>query len=150
MATYTADVDWALAEGDDFAAGRYGRAHTVTFDGGVTIPASASPHVVGKWASAEAVDPEEMLVAALSSCHLLSFLHVARLAGHTVAAYRDRAEGVMEEIAPGRHAVTRVVLHPEIAWSGAGPEAAAIDRLHHAAHEACFIANSVRTEVTVA
>jgi organic hydroperoxide reductase OsmC/OhrA len=79
----------------------------VSFDGGVTIPASASPHVVGNWAVDAAVDPEEMLVAALSSCHMLSFLHVARLAGFAVAAYQDHAEGRMEEIAPGRQAVTR-------------------------------------------
>jgi organic hydroperoxide reductase OsmC/OhrA len=150
MATYTAEVRWTLAEGDDFATGRYSRGHAIAFDGGVSVPASASAHVVGRWAVAEAVDPEEMLVAALSSCHMLSFLHAARLGGYAVASYDDRAEGVMEEIAPGRRAVTRVVLRPEIAWAGAAPDAAELDRLHHAAHEACFIANSVRTEVTVA
>lgn len=150
MATYTAEIRWALAEGDDFPSGRYSRGHSVRFDGGVTIPGSASPHVVGPWAMVEAVDPEEMLVAALSTCHMLTFLNVVRRAGLGITAYRDHAEGVMEAIAPGRQAVTRVVLHPEITWSGEPPDAEALARLHHAAHEACFIANSVRTAVTVA
>ncbi|SFG25975.1 OsmC family protein [Methylobacterium gossipiicola] len=150
MASYSADVSWRLAEGEDFALGRYSRGHTIAFDGGITLPGSASPHVVGKWAVAEAVDPEEMLVAALSGCHMLSFLHVARLAGLHVVAYRDHAEGTMAEIAPGRQAVTRVVLNPRIVWSGETPDAERLARLHHAAHEACFIANSVTTEVVVA
>lgn len=150
MATYTADVRWALAAGEDFSAGRYSRGHTVRFDGGVELAGSASPHVVGKWAVAAAVDPEEMLVAALSSCHMLSFLHVARLAGFGVGAYRDRAEGAMAEIAPGRQAVTRVVLHPAIDWAGSAPDADRLAALHAEAHAACFIANSVRAEVIVA
>jgi organic hydroperoxide reductase OsmC/OhrA len=150
MATYTADVDWALKHGEDFRNGRYSRGHTVRFDGGVVVPASASPHVVGKWAVEAAVDPEEMLVAALSNCHMLSFLHVARMAGFAVAAYRDHAEGTMEEIAPGRQAITRVVLHPEIVWTGPAPDETALARMHHEAHEVCFIANSVKTQVAVA
>ncbi|HEX4261463.1 MAG TPA: OsmC family peroxiredoxin, partial [Acetobacteraceae bacterium] len=88
MATYTADVNWMLRKGDDFLSGRYSRGHTVSFDGGTVVPASASPHVVGKWAVEAAVDPEEMLVAALCNCHMLSILHLARLAGFTVVAYR--------------------------------------------------------------
>ena len=107
MATYTADVNWTLEEGEDFLRGRYSRGHTVSFDGGVEVAASASPHVVGKWAVGEAVDPEEMLVAALASCHMLSFLHVAREAGFTVAGYRDHAEGVMTKIAPGSRPLQR-------------------------------------------
>jgi len=149
MARYRADVAWTLAEGEDFAAGRYSRAHSLSFDGGVTVPGSASPHVVGKWASAEAVDPEEMLVAALSSCHMLTFLHKARLAGFTVAAYRDAAEGVMEAVGEGRMAVTRVVLRPQVDYVGAAPDQAARDALHRAAHEECFIANSVKTEIVI-
>lgn len=150
MAAYTADVSWALRDGEDFLKGRYSRGHTVAFDGGTVVPASASPHVVGKWAVAAAVDPEEMLVAALSDCHMLTFLHVARLAGFVVAAYRDHAEGTMAEIAPGRQAVTKVVLRPQIEWRGDGPDQAKLEQLHHQAHEACFIANSVKTVVTVA
>ncbi|GAB6843155.1 organic hydroperoxide reductase OsmC/OhrA [Methylorubrum rhodinum] len=150
MARHVAEVDWSLRAGEDFAAGRYGRGHTLRFDGGIVMPGSASPHVVGKWADPAAVDPEEMLVAALSACHMLSFLHVARLAGFGVSAYRDRAEGTMAEIAPGRQAVTRVVLHPAIDWTGAAPDADRLAALHAEAHAVCFIANSVRAEIIIA
>jgi organic hydroperoxide reductase OsmC/OhrA len=149
MAKYVASVSWALKDGEDFAKGRYSRAHTISFDGGLTVPASASPHVVGKWADAAAVDPEEMFVAALSNCHMLTFLHKARLAGFVASAYADDAEGIMEEIAPGRMAVTKVVLRPRIDWQGSQPSADELERLHHAAHEECFIANSVKTDVRV-
>jgi organic hydroperoxide reductase OsmC/OhrA len=148
MATHTADISWTLQSGEDFLKGRYSRGHTVSFDGGTVIPASASPHVVGKWAVEAAIDPEEMLVAALSNCHMMSFLHIARLAGFTVTAYRDHAEGVLEDIAPGRQAVTKVVLDPQIEWSGLVPDDVELDRMHHEAHKICFIANSVKTEVT--
>src|SRR5271163_1255924 len=117
MATYSADINWKLASGEDFRNGRYSRGHTISFDGGTVVPASASPHVVGKWAVAAAVDPEEMLVAALSNCHMLSFLHVARLAGFTITAYSDKAEGVMESIAPVKQAMTKVALHLKIEWN---------------------------------
>ena len=89
MATHVAEIKWAAKEsGEDFLKGRFSRAHTISFDGGTEVPASASPHVVGKWAVEAAVDPEEMLVAALSSCHMLSFLHLARLAGFAVRSLR--------------------------------------------------------------
>ncbi len=149
MATHTADIHWKLASGEDFLKGRYSRGHTLSFDGGTVVAGSASPHVVGKWAVEAAVDPEEMLVAALSACHMLTFLHIARLAGFTVTEYRDHAEGVLEGIAPGRHAVTNVVLHPQIEWIGEAPDRAKLDEMHHEAHEVCFIANSVKTKVTV-
>ena len=105
--------------------------------------------MVGKWAVEAAVDPEEMLVASLSSCHMLSFLHLARLAGFIVTAYEDHAEGTTAEIAPGRLAVTKVTLRPKIDWAGPAPQKDELDRLHHQAHDICFIANSVRTQVTV-
>jgi organic hydroperoxide reductase OsmC/OhrA len=149
MAKYVASVLWTLKDGEDFAKGRYSRGHSLSFDGGVEVPASASPHVVGKWAVEAAVDPEEMLVAALSNCHMLTFLHRARLAGFTATRYADEAEGVMGEVAPGRLAVTRVTLRPAIAWEGAAPSEAELERLHHEAHEECYIANSVKTEVVV-
>jgi len=150
MGVYIADVEWALQPGEDFLRGRYSRGHVIRFDGGTTVPASASPHVVGKWAVEAAVDPEEMLVAALSNCHMLTFLHVARLAGFTAVSYRDHAEGGVEEIAPGKLAVTKVVLHPNIEWHGAVPDAAKLAEMHHEAHEGCYIANSVKTVVRVA
>jgi len=149
MARHVASCSWRLGEGEDFAAGRYSRRHELRFDGGAVLDASASPQVVGRWAAPAAVDPEELLVAALSSCHMLSFLHAARLAGFVAGAYADQACGWMEENDSGRLAVTRVELRPHVAWRGPAPDAAALARLHHQAHEACFIANSVRTEVTV-
>jgi organic hydroperoxide reductase OsmC/OhrA len=149
MTTYTAEIKWTASEGEEFLKGRFSRAHTVSFDGGTVVPGSASPHIVGKWAVEAAVDPEEMLVAALSSCHMLSFLHLARLAGFAVATYDDHAEGVLEEIAPGRQAVTKVAQRPKIEWAGAAPKKEELDRLHHEAHQICFIANSVKTQVTV-
>lgn len=149
MATYRATVEWTLQEDEDaFLKGRYGRGHTVSFAEHV-VPATASRHVVGKWAAPGAVDPEEMLVASLSNCHMLTFLHVARLRGFVVTRYRDAAEGVMERNAEGRMAVTRVTLRPEITYAGKRPTDSERDAMHHEAHEECFIANSVKTEVTV-
>jgi organic hydroperoxide reductase OsmC/OhrA len=150
MATYRASVDWTLAEGEDFVAGRYSRGHSVVFEGGHAAPGTASSHVVGnKWSVAGAVDPEQMLVGSISACHLLSFLHVARNAGLTVTRYRDHAAGVMEKNGDGRLAVTRVTLRPQIDFVGGPPSAEVLDRLHHEAHETCFIANSVKTEIVV-
>jgi organic hydroperoxide reductase OsmC/OhrA len=150
MAHYRATVDFTLEDGADFAAGRYSRGHTVSFEDGPQVPGTASHHVVGrKWAAPGAVDPEQMLVGSISTCHMLTFLHMARLAGFVVTRYRDEAEGVMEKNAQGRVAVTRVTLHPEITYAGRRPTPEERDRLHHEAHEECFIANSVTTEITV-
>jgi organic hydroperoxide reductase OsmC/OhrA len=150
MATHVAEIKWAAKEsGEEFLKGRFSRAHTISFDGGTEIPASASPQVVGKWAVEAAVDPEEMLVASLSSCHMLSFLHLARMAGFIVKTYEDHAEGTTAEIAPGRLAVTQVRLRPKIEWASAAPSKEAVDRLNYQAHEICFIANSVKTQVTM-
>ncbi len=148
MAEYRASIDWSLEDGGDFAKGRYSRAHSVKFAEHV-VPGTASHHVVGKWAAKGAVDPEEMLVASLSTCHMLTFLHVARLAGFIITRYRDEPVGVMEKNAEGRMAVTRVTLHPEITYEGRRPSDAERDHLHHDAHDECFIANSVKTEVSV-
>src|SRR5258707_15713257 len=115
MATHIAEIQWAAKEsGEDFLKGRFSRAHTVSFDGGTQVPASASPHVVGKWAVEAAVDPEEMLVASLSSCHMLSVLHLARMAGFTVTAHEEHPEAVTERIAPGPLAMTKVKRPPKI------------------------------------
>ena len=151
MARYRATCDWTLAQpGEDFLSGRYGRGHTIVFGSGVRVPGTASAQVVGnKWAAADSVDPEEMLVASLSQCHMLTFLHKAREAGFIVLRYRDEAEGLMEKFDGDRMMVTRVTLRPEIIYQGRGPNQAQRDALHHAAHDACFIANSVKTEVVV-
>ena len=150
MSVHRATVDWALGEGD-FAKGRYSRLHTIGFEGGISIPGSASPAVVpAPWSSGEAVDPEAAFTAALSACHMLTFLDIARRAGFAITAYRDEAEGTLARVARGKLAVTRVVLRPVIAWAGEQrPTPEELDALHHQAHELCFIANSVTTEVVV-
>lgn len=148
MATYNAETLWQR-QGEDFTAGHYSRRHLLRFDGGAEVPGSSSPHVVPlPWSDPAGVDPEEAFVSALSSCHMLWFLSLAAARGYCVDRYHDRASGVMQRDARGRMAMTRVTLRPEVAFSGARkPDRAALDALHHAAHEACFIANSVRTEV---
>ncbi len=150
MSTYTATLTWM--RGDDvFSDGKYSRAHEIAFDGGITVPASASPHVVRVPLSREdAVDPEEMFVAALASCHMLFFLDFARRAGFVVDAYNDQAEGLMGKDERGRIAITQVRLNPVVLWGGARePAPEEIRELHHKAHDACFIANSFRGDVAI-
>ncbi len=148
MAEYVVDVRWAL-DGADFKANTYSRAHEIVLDGGITVPGSASPHVVPLPHSVEAaLDPEEAYVSALSACHMLWFLDHARRAGYVVERYVDKATGRMSR-KDGKMWVSHVVLNPVIAWAAGGPDADAVAVLHHKAHEDCFIANSVLTEVTV-
>jgi len=150
MHTYTATVSWSRGE-QTFTDGKYSRAHRWRFDGGVDVPASSSPLVVRPPLSDEAaIDPEEAFVASLSSCHMLFFIDFARRAGFRIDRYEDRAEGVMSQDAEGRTAITVVTLRPAIAFSGERvPTAEEIAALHHKSHEACFIANSVRSEVRI-
>jgi organic hydroperoxide reductase OsmC/OhrA len=150
MSTYTATIRWNRTGDGDFTKGQYSRAHEWAFDGGAVVPASASPHVVpAPWSDAAGVDPEEAFIASLSSCHMLFFLDFARRAGFTIDNYVDEAEGVLEKRADGKMAMTRVTLRPRVAWAGDPPDETALADLHHRAHEACFIANSVTTEVKV-
>ncbi len=150
MSTYTATIRWSPTGDGDFAKGRYSRAHEWVFDGGAVVPASASPDNVPPGTANQAgVDPEEAFVASLSSCHMLFFLDFARRAGFVVDNYVDEAEGVLEKNADGKMAMTRVTLRPRVTWAGEPPDEATLADLHHRAHEACFIANSVTTEVKV-
>ncbi len=150
MAVHTALVEWEQTTGD-FLKGTYTRAHRWTFDGGVTVPASASPSVVPvPYATADGVDPEEAFVAALAACHMLSFLHVARLAGVVVRGYRDQAEGQLSRDATGRWWVSRVELRPVVRYAeGDVPSPEAEAALHAEAHATCFIAASVKTDLVV-
>jgi organic hydroperoxide reductase OsmC/OhrA len=150
VSPHRATVDWSLGDGD-FATGRYSRVHALSFEGGITVAGSASPSVVpAPWSSAEALDPEAAFTGALSACHMLTFLDLARRAGFIISAYRDEAEGTLARVAPGKMAMTRVVLRPQITWTGdKRPTAEELAALHHQAHELCFIANSVTTEVVV-
>ncbi len=151
MSTYTATISWSRDGAEGFAKGQYSRAHEWAFDGGAVVPASASPHIVPKpWSDEAGVDPEEAFIASLSSCHMLFFLDFARRAGFVADSYVDEAEGVMAKRDDGRMWMSRVTLRPRVMWAGEAPDAAAVAELHHKAHEACFIANSVTSVVTVA
>lgn len=148
MSEYAAVVLWSR-DGATFTDQRYSRGHRWQFDGGVEVPASSSPRVVPLPLSVEAaVDPEEAFVASLSSCHMLWFLSIAAKNGYCVDRYRDHAVGVMRKNDAGKLVVSRVTLRPETVFSGAAqPAFEALQRLHHEAHEECFIANSVKTEI---
>jgi organic hydroperoxide reductase OsmC/OhrA len=146
MSEHTASIHWQR-DGQPFDRDHYSRDHEWRFDGGQRIAGSAAPAYLG---SESGVDPEEALVAALSSCHMLTLLAIAAKKGWVVDAYDDEAAGALEKNADGRLAVTRVVLRPRIAFAdGAAPDADALRRLHEQAHANCFIANSVRCEITI-
>jgi organic hydroperoxide reductase OsmC/OhrA len=151
LSTYTATIRWSRTGDGDFAKGQYSRAHSWSFDGGAVVSASPSPHIVPTpWNDPQGVDPEEAFVASLSSCHMLFFVDFARRAGFVVDSYVDQAEGVLDKRADGKMAMTRVTLRPRIEFSGDNPPTPEeLADLHHRAHEACFIANSVTTEVTI-
>jgi organic hydroperoxide reductase OsmC/OhrA len=148
MSHYTAQLLWDR-EGADFARNRYSRRHRLRFDGGAEVLASSSPHVVPlPWSDPAGVDPEEAFVASLASCHMLWFLSLAVKAGYVVDRYTDDAQGVMGRNAAGKMAMTEVTLHPHAVFSGEQqPTRAQLEALHHAAHEECFIASSVTTQV---
>ena len=146
MSEHRASIRWSRGN-RAFTYDSYSRDHQWSFDGGQTLSASAAPAYLG---SESGVDPEEALVAALSSCHMLTLLAIAAKKGWVVDSYEDDAVGTLAKNADGRLAVTRVVLRPRVAFSGDSlPDDAALQRLHHQAHEHCFIANSVRTEISI-
>jgi organic hydroperoxide reductase OsmC/OhrA len=150
MSEHKALIRWQRTSAD-FLKGRYSREHTWTFDGGVTVPASPSQSVVPvPWSNPAHVDPEEAFVAAIASCHMLTFLHLVRRQGFQVDSYHDEAVGVMTKNERGVPWISAVTLHPQIVYNGEKrPTPGDESRLHHLAHEQCFIANSVKTEVTV-
>ena len=148
MSRHTATISWCTEGG--FADNSYSRRHLWRFDGGAEVVASASPDVVPVPRSDPAgVDPEEALVASAASCHMLWFLDLARQAGFAVASYEDEAVAEMGRVGPGKVAITRITLRPRIAFAGAAPDQAALDRLHHEAHERCFIANTLNCPIVV-
>lgn len=150
MSQHEATISWLRGD-QSFSDNAYSRGHEWAFDGGFTVPASASPDIVPLPMSvAENVDPEEAFVASISSCHMLFFLSLAAKRGIVVDQYTDCAVGVMEKRADGKTAMTRVVLRPDTRYSGdVLPEREQLEKLHHRAHELCFIANSVLTEIVV-
>jgi len=148
MAHHEARISWARGSAA-FTDNRYSRGHVWQFDGGVEVQASSSPSVVPlPYSLANAVDPEEAFVASLSSCHMLWFLSFAVKERLRVDAYVDNAVGVLAKNEAGKLMMTRVTLRPEVTFSGARvPTREEIEKLHHAAHEACFLATSVKTDV---
>lgn len=150
MSVHRATVSWAL-DGGDFLKRRYSRVHTLAFDGGIEVVGSPATSVVpAPFSRPDAVDPESAFTAALSACHMLWFLDLASRAGFVVAAYEDAAEGELGRIGEGRFAMTKVTLRPRLRFEGtARPSAAELADLHERAHAACFIANSVTTEVVI-
>ena len=150
MSTYTAKITWKSDSPESFTKNQYTRGHTWLFDGGIVVPASSSPHAVRvPFSVEEAVDPEEALVAAASSCHLLSFLWVASKKGFIVESYEDDAVGEMTKNDAGKEWVSKITLNPTIVWIGTAPSEEDLAEMHHAAHEGCYIANSIRSEVVV-
>ena len=148
MTDYKVKVSWERKD-QKFTDNRYSRVHLWQFDGGIQVTASSSPHIVPvPYSDASAVDPEEAFVVALSSCHLLSFLYIAAKRGFCVDSYSDNAVGQMEKDASKSVWVARVVLYPVVAFTGeTRPTEAEHEEMHHAAHQQCFIANSVKTNV---
>lgn len=150
MSLHACTVAWQRGA-QTFTDLRYSRAHRWSFDGGAVVPGSSSPHSVKlPYSDASAVDPEEAFVAAVSSCHMLCFLSEAAARGFVVDSYVDPAAGRLAAMADGRPGIAEVVLQPEVVFSGALlPDAAAVQALHHRAHEACYIANSIRGAVRI-
>lgn len=151
MSRYTATIRWARRPDEPFLDGRYSRAHRWSFDGGAEVAASSSPSVVrAPFSDPAGVDPEEALVAAISSCHMLFVLDFAKQAGFVVETYDDPAEGVVAKGEDGRVRMTRVTLRPGIRFGGGRrPTDVEIAEIHHKAHAACYIANSVTAAITI-
>ena len=151
MSHYHTVIVWELKPDDDFLNNAYSRGHLWSFDGGIDVPASSSPHVVPLPNSIEAaVDPEEAFVASLSSCHMLWFLELAAKSMFIVTRYSDRAEGTLAQNEEGRLAMVEVVLRPVVEFEkDSRPNDKQLARLHAEAHERCFIANSVKTNVRI-
>lgn len=148
MNIYTADILW-FRSGDKFIDNCYSRRHVLRFDGGIEVAGSASPHIVPlPYSVLDAIDPEEAFVSSLSSCHMLWFLSIAAKHGFVVDQYQDIAEGIMERNPEGKLMMSVVTLRPKVTFSRNHiPTDHVLEQLHHQAHEACFIANSVKTEI---
>ena len=149
--SYSVDVLWEKKPGEAFTDNKYSRSHRWVFDGGIEVTASASPHVVPlPFSNPNAVDPEEAFVAAISSCHMLWFLSIAAEKNLCVESYTDHASGVLGKDRDGALAMTKVTLNPKVVFSAASsPTREEVEAIHHLAHEKCFIANSVKTEITI-
>ena len=150
MSQYVANVVWTRAPDAPFKDNKYSRAHEWRFDGGAVVKGSSAPSSVRvPLSDPAAVDPEEALVAALSSCHMLFFLSYAAAAGLVIDRYEDDAVGEMGKIANGKTAIVKVTLRPRITWMGPPASTEQLDELHHKSHEHCYIANSISAQVVI-
>ncbi|WP_240205288.1 OsmC family protein [Vibrio sp. CyArs1] len=149
MSEHYTQISWKRKQDEVFSDNNYSRGHVWEFDGGLTVPASPSPHVVPLPLSIEEnIDPEEAYIAALSSCHMLVFLSIAAKRKYVIDSYIDKAVGILAENEAGRMAVTKVILRPDVVFSGERvPTREQLEKMHHLSHENCFIANSVKTEI---
>ena len=148
---YTASIFWKKKETETFTDNKYSRGHTWVFDGGVELPASASPQVVPLPMSIEsAVDPEEAFVAAISSCHMLFFLSIAASSNYMIETYDDQAEGIMSKNEQGQMVMGDIILKPKIVFSGTNiPTTEQIAELHNSAHHKCYLANSIKSTIKI-
>ncbi|MFT5674517.1 MAG: organic hydroperoxide reductase OsmC/OhrA [Paraglaciecola sp.] len=151
MSAYFAEINWTRGADEKYIDNEYSRGHEWIFDGGARIQASSSPHIVPLPFSVEAnVDPEEAFIASLSSCHMLFFLSIAAKLKYVIDSYVDNAVGVMKIDSDGKMAMTKVTLRPRVSCSGEKfPTTEQLEKMHHQAHEQCFIANSVKAEIVI-
>lgn len=149
MSEYFAKVNWIRQPNEPYLDNKYSRGHEWVFDGGQTVKASSSPHIVPlPYSVAENVDPEEAFVASLSSCHMLFFLSIAAKRKYIVDAYVDNAVGIMDKDCEGKMSMVKVTLKPFVKFSGdKQPTYEQLEKMHHQSHQQCFIANSVKTEI---
>lgn len=152
MSEYYAKVVWARGSDESYIDNKYSRGHEWSFDGGATVPASSSPHVVPLPYSVEAnVDPEEAFVASLASCHMLFFLGIAAKRKFVVDSYTDNPIGVMAADDSGKISMTKITLRPDVKFAGERqPTIEQLEKMHDQSHEQCFIANSIKSEVVIA
>lgn len=146
MSQHIANVKWERGE-HIFSDGKYARKHTISFDGGFSIPGAPNPMIKPPLGALDAADPEELLVAALSSCHMLWFLDLARRAGFVLNSYEDNPVGIMGKNTNGKIGITKITLHPKTEFEGDAPDNETLESLHHKAHEVCNIANSLNCEI---
>jgi len=151
MSKYSAKISWYRADDEAYVDNKYSRGHEWSFDGGVTVAASASPQVVPlPYSVAQNVDPEEAFVASLCSCHMLFFLSIAAKRQYIIDEYVDNAIGIMDKDVNGLEWMTRVTLRPQVKFSSKNqPDHGSLEEMHHRAHQLCFIANSVKTEIVI-
>lgn len=149
MSSHNVTVSWQRGNEEAFTDQKYSRMHSWTFEGGIMVPASPSTHIVPlPFSNPNYVDPEQAFVASISSCHMLFFLDICSQEGIVVDDYRDEAKGYLERIGKNQMAMTKVILKPEASYSGdVIPAPGKLEEIHHKAHDLCFIANSVTTDI---